>query len=130
MTVDIPADKKFVSCFIAYRGFQEKKHLTEKDWLMKGFAGNFITPCFVLLTVAFDLPLYCFCIICHFLGAGLTTFTFYSPCFCLQRSKHGDDDDTRYEGPPLLYTTTPPNFTTLDDKIPKERLFEWATTRL
>jgi hypothetical protein len=56
MTVDKPANKKFVSCFIAYLGFQEKKHLMGKDWLMKGFAGNFITPRFVLLTVAFDLP--------------------------------------------------------------------------
>jgi len=129
MKVDIPANKKFVSCFIAYLGFQEKASDGEGlayEWI----CWEFITPCFVLLTVAFDLPHCCFCIIVISSELALR-FYFFILLASPPRSKHGDDE-TRYEKKKksLLYTTTPPNFTTLDDKIPKERLFEWATTRL
>jgi hypothetical protein len=107
MKVDIPANKKFVSCFIAYLGFQEKASDGEGlayEWI----CWEFITPCFVLLTVAFDFAHCCFCIIVISSELALR-FYFFILLSSLPRSKHGDDE-TRYEKnhyytPQLLQTS-------------------------
>ena len=64
MTVDIPANKKFVSCFIAYLGFK-KKASDGEGLAYEGSCWGFTTPCFVLLALR---------LICPFVVSALLSF--------------------------------------------------------
>jgi hypothetical protein len=112
--------------FHCISGIQEKA--SDKEGLAyEGICWEFTTPCFVLLTLRLICPLCCFCIIVISSELALRFYFFILLASPQEVSTVMTTHDTKR---PLLYTTTPPNFTKLDDKIPKERHFEWATTRL